>query len=37
MFTLYKDPMNSEFKQKSLESLLSEVTPKQVVWIQKNL
>lgn len=37
MFSLNKDPMGSEFKQKSLEYLLNEVTPKQVLSIQRNL
>ena len=37
MFTLYKDPMGPEYKQKALQHLLNEVTPKQVLWIQKNL
>jgi hypothetical protein len=36
-FSTYKDPVSSDFKQKAIDYLLNEVTPKQVLWIQKNL
>jgi hypothetical protein len=37
MFNLYKDPASPDFRQKTIDLFLNEITPKQVLWIQKNL
>lgn len=37
MFNMNKDPQGSDFKQRTIDLFLNEITPKQVLWIQKNL
>jgi hypothetical protein len=37
MFNLYKDSVTPDFRQKTIDLFLNEITPKQVLWIQKNL